>query len=115
MERLTVVQERMGQAQEKRVAKALLEGPDYQWSKNPQGWTCCTPSGGVYLVTERGECSCMDHVKTCAGSELRCKHVTALRFKLLAESPPPPAAKPKGSGLPLMTDAEFEKVSRLWN
>lgn len=112
MDRLLTVCEQNGQAQEKRVAKAIAEGGDYQWTKNPQGWTCTTKSG-CYLVTPHG-CSCPDHTNRLAGTLQLCKHRCALGRHLLETAPPPPAAKPKGSGLPMMTDAEIAKWDRLY-
>lgn len=82
----------LGEAQEKRVAKAIRLENDLVWTKAPNGWAVTTPSGATYLVTERGECSCPDHKFRCCGSELRCFHVIALRRKLMrdAEKNTPP-------------------------
>lgn len=113
MSRLITMCEETGQGQDRRVAKAIAEGPEYQWMKSPEGWTVTTKSG-CYLVTEHG-CSCPDHTNRLAGTLGLCKHRVALAHRLLVDGTPapPPAAKPKG--LPLMTDAEVARMDRLWN
>lgn len=114
MGRLLTMCEEIGQAQERRLAKAVAEGADYQWTKNPQGWTCTTKTG-CYLVTQHG-CSCPDHTNRLAGTLSLCKHRIALGIHLLETAPPPPPdAKPKGSGLPLMTAEEAARMDRLYN
>lgn len=81
----------LGEQQEKRTTRALIEGPEMQWTKSPLGWVVSTPSGGCYQVSEKG-CSCPDYQRNCAGVELSCKHQIALRHKLLAENGPEPRA-----------------------
>ena len=112
MATLIELQERNGEAQDARTARAIAEGPDYTWTKNPLGWTVSTRNG-CYQVTERG-CSCPDHQRRQAGTLGLCKHRIALAHKLLVEqapvADPKPAPKPKG-----MTDAESAWFDGLFN
>jgi hypothetical protein len=74
--------------QERRVTKAVIEGPEMVWTKTPLGWLVQTKNGGCYQVDARGSCSCPDFRHRCQGTELRCAHVVALRMRLLAEPEP---------------------------
>jgi hypothetical protein len=98
--------------QEARVTRAITESSEMTWTLGPLGWTVTTP-GGCYQVGD-GFCSCPDWKHRGSRTGTICKHQTALALKMLTEAPPP-AAKPKGSGLPLMTDAECAKWDLLYN
>jgi hypothetical protein len=71
----------LGMEQERRVARAFAE--EMIWTKAPNGWVANTASGGTYLVTEKGTCTCGDYQWRCAGTLLRCKHGVQLAHHLL--------------------------------
>jgi predicted nucleic acid-binding Zn finger protein len=74
-----------GQEQESRVVRAFAESADYTFVMLAPGrYAVATKSGKSYQLTPSA-CSCPDHQHRCAGTEMRCKHVVALRHKLLVE------------------------------
>ncbi len=102
--------DRVSEAQEARTAKAISEGPDMQWRKSPAGWVVET-AGGCYEVTERS-CSCPDHQRRCAGTEIRCKHRVALAIRLAEDAAriAPPVVADKEAARIAREDAIFERL-----
>lgn len=115
---MSTIESDFGMAQEERVTRALSEMSEWTFRFFDGAWEVTT-KGGTYRVW-RNACTCEDHVRRCAGSECRCKHVVALGIRLMEGMTPGqpvsvPALKAAPSvTLPRMSDAEVEWFDSLF-
>ena len=79
----------MTDRQMERVARAIREGGDWEITETETGFTVCN-HGVCYHVTPLG-CSCPDHARRCAGTQLLCKHRVAVNRWLFEQNRDPQA------------------------